>query len=605
MCGIIGHWNAPNIDDSQWANALKRLVHRGPDEDAEFNSDSLRLGIRRLSIIDLTEGVQPVRCESGGVVAVMNGEIYNHVELAADLRARGHTLRSRTDAEVLPHLYEEHGEAFADHLRGMFAIALWDSTQRKLILARDRFGKKPLYYRQPTGDSLAFASELKGLKALLPDASWDMRGQGVYDYLSLGCVPQPDTIYEHTKLVPPATSLCFDGRQIQSRPIQPAPAQPKVGSVRENIRESVRLRLRSDVPVGVFLSGGVDSSIIATEAAREVGDSLRTFTVKVDDPALDESATAAATARALGVRNEVLPLELSPREDLQAIVRHYDQPFADSSALPSWAVARAAAQNVKVVLNGDGGDELFAGYRRHLAAFQLGRVGFVPRFLWKLIAALPAHGRRSRLGFLKRFARGAASTDGRRYLEWSSDLLLETDKQHHWQGGEMRSTEDWVETKMEPGHSPLRQQMQLDRRINLLSDLLVKMDMATMAHSLEARSPLLDQELAAFADGIPDADLLRGGRTKSYLRNAYADVLPRAVLDAPKRGFEAPVARWLAEDWRELLYDSLAPGARVEQFVSRQFLQDLLAGRLAGAHNEPMLRYTLLVLELWLREQEN
>jgi asparagine synthase (glutamine-hydrolysing) len=506
---------------------------------------------------------------------------------------------------VLPHLYEEHGDAFVEHLRGMFAIALWDGRKQRLVLARDRFGKKPLYFRQPSANSLAFASELKALKALLPNAKWSVREQGVYDFLSLGCVPQPETIFQDVQQVPPASVLIFDGGKITTRKFQSGHNGNAHGTVRKHIRESVRLRLRSDVPVGVFLSGGVDSTIVAIEAAKEVGESLRTFTVKMDDPALDESEVAADTARALGVRHEVLPLEISPREDLLSVVRHYDQPFADSSALPSWAVARAAAQHVKVVLNGDGGDELFAGYRRHLAAFQLGRVGCVPRFLWKAVAALPAGGRRSRMGFLRRFARGAGSAAGRRYLEWSNDLLLETDKQRHWRGGAMRSTEEWVAAQMDPGLSPLRQQMHLDCRINLLSDLLVKMDMATMAHSLEARSPLLDQELAEFAAGIPDAELLRGGQTKSFLRNAYADELPAAVLAAPKRGFEAPVARWLAEDWRELLHDSLAPGARAEQFVSRRFLQDLLADRVAGDRNLPMLKYTLLVLELWLREQEN
>jgi asparagine synthase (glutamine-hydrolysing) len=603
MCGIAGY--AGKLDCPRLQDGLNVLNHRGPDEAGLFEQPSIALGIRRLSIIDLTEGVQPVRDESGEVVAVMNGEIYNHVELAEGLRARGHSLRSRTDAEVLPHLYEEHGDAFVEHLRGMFAIALWDGRKQRLVLARDRFGKKPLYFRQPSANSLAFASELKALKALLPNAKWSVREQGVYDFLSLGCVPQPETIFQDVQQVPPASVLIFDGGKITTRKFQSGHNGNAHGTVRKHIRESVRLRLRSDVPVGVFLSGGVDSTIVAIEAAKEVGESLRTFTVKMDDPALDESEVAADTARALGVRHEVLPLEISPREDLLSVVRHYDQPFADSSALPSWAVARAAAQHVKVVLNGDGGDELFAGYRRHLAAFQLGRVGCVPRFLWKAVAALPAGGRRSRMGFLRRFARGAGSAAGRRYLEWSNDLLLETDKQRHWRGGAMRSTEEWVAAQMDPGLSPLRQQMHLDCRINLLSDLLVKMDMATMAHSLEARSPLLDQELAEFAAGIPDAELLRGGQTKSFLRNAYADELPAAVLAAPKRGFEAPVARWLAEDWRELLHDSLAPGARAEQFVSRRFLQDLLADRVAGDRNLPMLKYTLLVLELWLREQEN
>ena len=604
MCGIIGIYGEGVSPDALQAG-LSKLQHRGPDEAGLFEQSPIALGIRRLSIIDLNVGVQPVRNESGEVVAVMNGEIYNHVELAKGLRSRGHSLRSRTDAEVLPHLYEEHGDAFVEHLRGMFAIALWDGRKQRLVLARDRFGKKPLYFRQPSANSLAFASELKALKALLPNAKWSVREQGVYDYLSLGCVPQPETVFENVQQVPPATVLTFDGNKIKTRQFWSNQKSSASGTLREHIRESVRLRLRSDVPVGVFLSGGVDSTIVAIEATKEVGDSLRTFTVKMDDPVLDESAVAVGTARALGVRHEVLPLEISPREDLLSVVRHYDQPFADSSALPSWAVARVAARHVKVVLNGDGGDELFAGYRRHLAAFQLGRVGCVPRFLWKAVAALPAGGRRSRMGFLRRFARGAGSAAGRRYLEWSNDLLLETDKQHHWRGGAMRSTEEWVAAQMDPGLPPLRQQMHLDCRINLLSDLLVKMDMATMAHSLEARSPLLDQELAAFAAGISDAELLRGGQTKSILRKAYADELPATVMAAPKRGFEVPVARWLAKDWRELLHDSLAPGASSEQFVSRRFLQDLLADRLAGDRNMPMLKYTLLVLELWLREHEN
>ena len=319
MCGILGHWNVSGIEESHWAVAMNQLKHRGPDERCEFASDEVRLGIQRLSIIDLTEGVQPVRSESGEVVAVMNGEIYNHVELAKGLRSRGYTLRSRTDAEVLPHLYEEHGDDFVNHLRGMFAIALWDNKKRKLILARDRFGKKPLYFWKPQKNSLAFASELKALKALAPNASWSLREQGVYDFLSLGCVPQPETLYRNVRQVPPSTVLTFDGEQIAERKIHSG-EKPSVGSVQEHIRESVRIRLRSDVPVGVFLSGGVDSTIVAIEAAKEVGESLRTFTVKVDDPALDESKVAANTARELGVQHTVLPLAVSPREDLMSAI---------------------------------------------------------------------------------------------------------------------------------------------------------------------------------------------------------------------------------------------------------------------------------------------
>ena len=585
---------------------MNRLEHRGPDEGGEFAADAVRLGIRRLSIIDLTEGVQPVRDESGEVVAVMNGEIYNHVELAEGLRARGHTLRSRTDAEVLPHLYEEHGDAFVEHLRGMFAIALWDGRKQRLVLARDRFGKKPLYFRQPTGRLAGVCFGVESAEGVVAECERGRCGnRGFMIILSLGCVPQPETIFQDVQQVPPATVLTFDGNKIKTRqfwsnqkPRHPEPCASTFAN-------------RCGCGCGVMCRWGCFCPVAwirrswRSRRRRRWASRCGRSRLKWMIPRWMNRRWRRTPPGHWACEHEVLPLEISPREDLLSVVRHYDQPFADSSALPSWAVARAAARHVKVVLNGDGGDELFAGYRRHLAAFQLGRVGCVPRFLWKAVAALPAGGRRSHLGFLRRFARGAGSSAGRRYLEWSNDLLLETDKQRHWQGGAMRSTEDWVEAQMEPGLSPLRQQMHLDRRINLLSDLLVKIDMATMAHSLEARSPLLDHELAEFAAGIPDAELLRGGQTKSFLRNAYADELPTAVLAAPKRGFEVPVARWLAEDWRELLHDSLAPGARAEQFVSRRFLQDLLADRLAGDRNMPMLKYTLLVLELWLREQEN
>ena len=369
----------------------------------------------------------------------------------------------------------------------------------------------------------------------------------------------------------------------------------------------MRLRLRSDVPVGVFLSGGIDSNVEAYEASRETKGEVETFTVGMSEEGLDESTVARVAAQRYGVRNEILPLEISPERDLMELVRHYDQPFADSSALACWAVARAAAQRVKVVLTGDGGDELFGGYRRHLAAYRLGQMQGVPRWGWHALAKVfPRRQRRSPWGFARRFARGAGSTPGRRYLEWSSDLLLDDDKCTIWQGGEVAATEGWIEAQVEGNASLLRQQMQLDQRVNLLSDLLVKMDMATMAHSLEARSPLLDHELAEYAMGLPDGELIRGGVTKSVLRRAYADVLPMEVLNGKKRGFEVPVEQWLQTEWRELLQDSLgAQEPAAAAYVDRRFLRDLIADRVVGDWNLPMLKYTMLVLELWLREQKN
>ena len=591
------------------ADASGRLKHRGPDESNDFRSKEIFLGIQRLAIVDLTRGVQPVVSEDERVVGVMNGEVYNHLELAARLRDGGHVLRSRTDAEVLPHLYEEYGDRFVEKLRGMFAVALWDTGRDRLVLARDRFGKKPLYYMRRK-DGIVFASEIKALRAMVPNAELRVREQSIYDYLSLGVVPQAETVYEEVAQVPPGCVMVFERGSLETKVYwkpQSSNGRSCAKKVREMVQESVRLRLRSDVPVGVFLSGGIDSNVVAYEAARETKGEVETFTVGMPEEGLDESAVARLAAQRYGVRNEVLPLEISPEQDLVALVRHYDQPFADSSALACWAVARAAAQRLKVVLTGDGGDELFGGYRRHLAAYRLGQMQGVPRWGWRgLEAALPRRQRRSQLGFFRRFARGAGSTPGRRYLEWSSDLLLDDDKRTIWQGGEMATTESWIEAQIEDGASMLRQQMQLDQRVNLLSDLLVKMDMATMAHSLETRSPLLDHELAEYAMGLTDGELLRGGVTKSVLRRAYADLLPTEVLEGKKRGFEVPVERWLQTEWRVLLQDLLgAQEPEAAAYVDRRFLRDLIADRLEGDWNVPMLKYTMLVLELWLREQKS
>ena len=607
MCGIAGTVGCG--DDLDLTQGLQALFNRGPDEIGGKSFEGGQMGIRRLAIVDLTPGVQPVENEDGQVVAVVNGEIYNHVELAEEIRGTGHKLKSRTDAEVVPHLYEEHGEQFVAKLRGMFAVAMWDAGRRRLILARDRFGKKPLYYAQ-TGDGLVFASEIKALRAMMPNDLWRVQDQAIYDFLSLGFIPQPDIVFSGIEQVPPGALVIFDGGKKEIRQYwdtRLVDQKSNATEVRERVAESVGLRLLSDVPVGVFLSGGIDSNVVAYEAAQATDGDIQTYTVQMPDADLDESVVAQAAARAYGVRNELLPLEISPEKDLPAVIRHYDQPFADSSALACWAIARTAAEKLKVVLTGDGGDELFGGYRRHLAAYRLGQMQAVPKCGWRgLSALLPRRRRRSRWGFARRFARGAGAEDGRRYLAWSSDLLMEDDKRTIWNGADVEPTESWIEALIDEDASLLRQQMQLDCQINLLSDLLVKMDMATMAHSLEARSPFLDHELAGYAMGIVDEDLLRGGITKSVLRNAYADVLPAAVLNGAKKGFEVPVEKWLEEEWRELSQDLLgSTEPESAAYIDRKFIRHILEDRLEGDWNVPMLKYTLLVLELWLREQKN
>ncbi|HQT93427.1 MAG TPA: asparagine synthase (glutamine-hydrolyzing) [Thermoanaerobaculaceae bacterium] len=620
MCGIAGVClpDGREVVGSGLAEALLALRHRGPDGEGTFTAPGIALGMRRLAIIDLVTGAQPVFNEDRSVVAVLNGEIYNYVELRESLRQRGHAFATASDTEVLVHLYEDEGEALCSRLRGMFAFAIWDGRARTLLLARDRFGKKPLYVA-PLPGGLAFASELKGLRPLLrgAGAAPRVREQGIYDYLSLGAVPQPDTVYEGVSAVGPGRWLRFDGERIREQAYWRPELEPKTAisyadaqeELRRTVGEAVRLRLRSDVPVGVFLSGGVDSSVVAYEAARHLGGGLRTFTVSVADAEMDEAPVARRTAAALGVENVVLPLHVAPRDEVLAVARHFDQPFADPSAIPSLAVARLAREHVKVVLNGDGGDEVCGGYRRYLAARTLGRIAAVPGarpVLRAVFSRLAAGRRRSAAGLLRRFGRGLALGPGARYLVWTKDLLLDEDKRRVWRGRPQRATEAWVAERLDCNLAAVDAQIAGDIGIELLSSLLVKMDMTTMAASLEGRSPFLDHEVAQFALRLPVAFRVRGARLKAVLRDAYRDRLPREVIEGRKRGFEVPLAAWLDGDLRDLVGDALlAPDARIAAYVEPAFVRAVVEGAAMRERNRAGLVYALLMLELWLRESRS
>ena len=617
MCGIAGIRlpGAVLAGGSRLADALGRMRHRGPDGEGSFREMGIALGMRRLAVIDLVTGDQPVFSEDRNVVAVCNGEIYNYLELRDDLRRRGHRFATNGDTEVLVHLWEDEGEALCARLRGMFAFALWDRAAGRLLLARDRFGKKPLYVAQLPGDGLAFASELNALLPLLRDlgVSPAIRAQGIYDYLSLGMVPQPDTVWEGVRALLPGHRLVLDGRGAREAAYWTPALEPKLAlsyrdaqeELRRRVSEAVRLRLRSDVPIGVFLSGGVDSSAIAYEAARHAGD-LTTFTVSVADAELDEAPVARRTAEALGVVNVVLPLSVAPRDDVLSVARAFGQPFADPSAIPSLAVSRLARQHVTVVLNGDGGDEVCGGYRRYLAAKAMDALGAFPGARRAAGAVLPRLGsvrRRSPAGFAHRFGRGVAAAPGRRYLVWTGDLLVEDEKAMAWRGSAQRPTEEWVEERLVPGLAAVDAQVAAELAINLPSGFLVKMDMATMASSLEGRSPFLDGEVAEFALRLPVSHRVRGRRLKAVLRDAYRGLLPDEVVEGRKRGFEVPLAAWLERDLHGLVHDTLlAPESRVVEYLDPAFVRASFDGTALRERNRAGIAYSLLVLELWLRE---
>lgn len=614
MCGILGGWTDNPLPPEAVAAALEALVHRGPDDSGQYVDPPVVLAMRRLSIIDLEGGHQPISNEDGTIWVISNGEIYNYVELVKDLESQGHTIRTSSDTEVLVHLYEQHGTEMCHHLRGMYAFAIWDSRKRILLVARDRFGQKPLYCTRTADGGLLFASELKGLVPLIrcTGAAVELDPQAIYDYLSLGYVPQPSTVYRGVTTLPPASWMTFDGNHLVTRSYwsleygtHNGVAYPDaLERVRALISESVKLRLRSDVPYGVFLSGGVDSSVVAYEASRYTGSSLRTFTVGTGDPTLDESAIAARTAKVFGVQNTVLPLHIAPLEEIQNLARYFDQPFNDSGAILGLAISRLARQHVTVALSGDGGDEVFGGYRRYMAARIWDRFGWIPgRTIASRLLSHGDPGRRTMLGFGKRLVRGMHLSRGARYLVWTSDMLLEEDKKQHWKGPRMRPTEDWIESVIPPELTAVDTQMYGDHQVNLLSDQLVKSDICTMAASLEGRAPLLDHRVAEFVVGQPSAVRLHRMHRKSLLRDAYRGRIPDEVLDGRKRGFETPMESWLARDLKEVFHDSLgSPEAKMRGFVDDELVDGILNRSVLRDRNWSYLAYGSLLLELWLRE---
>lgn len=616
MCGILGGYYEPRTSLEVIDKSLTKMYHRGPDDSGIFMDGPVFLANRRLSIIDVDGGHQPIKNEDGSVVVVLNGEIYNYIELIKDLCSLGHNFTTKSDTEALVHLWEEYSCEMCSKLRGMFAFAIWDAKNNKLFLARDRFGKKPFYFSVLNETNFIFASELKALKALAESLGeiWTISDQAIYHYLSLGVIPQPYTVYNNARALEPGAWMLFEHGKLTSQHYWKLDYgttvdlgyQETLQKTRSLIKESVRLRLRSDVPIGVFLSGGIDSSIVAYEAAQLTSGSVLSLTVSVPSKAYDESDIACRTSCFLGIKNVVCPVEFDLEADISRTVALYDQPFADASALLTLRVAETAKKYCKVVLTGDGGDELFAGYRRHVAAYYLPRESNLWRSLC-LLNFLFKHAdkkRRSHFGLMLRLMRSIIGTPAERYLRLTSDMLMDTDKRKIWLREPQESTEHSILGNISATLSGLRKQMDCDVRINLLSDLLVKMDMATMASSLEARSPFLDHVLAEFAATLPGNYLVRRFNSKRLLRDAYRAHLPPEVILGKKRGFELPMNSILRNELNSFVSATLgARNSQVSSFVDAKFVKDLLAFNTLRDRNWAQIVYSLLILEIWLRQQ--
>jgi asparagine synthase (glutamine-hydrolysing) len=625
MCGISGIvYSDPRhpVDRALMRRLTTTLAHRGPDADGFLWDAGAALGHRRLSIIDLSTGDQPIYNEDRTKAVVFNGEIYNFRAVRAELEQRGHRFATASDTEVIVHAWEEYGDACVSRLRGMFALAAWDLSRRRLLLARDPVGKKPLYYVHD-GERLLFASELKALLCD-PSVKRSVSLEALDDYLTFGAVPAPRTIYSEVHQLPPAHYLVWEeGRvrlteywDLSYRPAPPRREDEYLEQFGAIFDEAVRLRMISDVPLGAFLSGGVDSSAVVASMAAQSAKPVITTTIAFADEAFNEAPHARAVAQALGTDHTEMVVEAKAAEILPTLVWHLDEPFADSSALPTFYVARAARQRVTVALSGDGGDEVFAGYEWRYGLNMLeARVrraipGPVRRgLLGPLSTVWPKADRLPRPLRWKFFLRNVGLDAEEAYFHDMS-VFTPLEKRSLW-SDEMRRTLNGYDPfpafrrhfdrVREAEH--LNRLLYVDLKTWLANDILVKMDRMAMASSLEVRSPLLDQKVIEFAAGLPtDLKLHRG--TSKYLLKRHAERrVPASAIHRPKMGFSIPLAAWLRGGLRDMAEDLLlSDRARGRGYFDPGSIRAMWTRHQAGRQDHCHQLWALMMLELWHRQ---
>ena len=583
MCGIAGVYHR-DLDRGCSPELLERMVsvlqHRGPDDQGLYLDGGIALGARRLEIIDAAGAAQPLFNEDRTIAVVFNGEIYNFRELRAELAARGHRFSTVGDGEVIAHAYEEYGAGCVERLRGMFALAVWDQRRRELLLARDRVGIKPLYYHWD-GRRLLFASEIKSILQD-PTVSRAIDPLALDDYLTLHYIPAPKSIFTSIRKLPPAHLLRVSTAGLHAQEywdIAFAPGPPQsdadaVAELRWRLREVVSSHLISDAPVGVFLSGGVDSSALAATMA-ELAGPIETVSMGFADRELNELHFSETVAGLCGARARSAVLEAGDVDILDALAWAYDEPFADSSMVPTWHLSRLARERLKVCLAGDGGDELFAGY---------------PRF-----------------GRFVRLSEGDPRAAEREYFYRKTVKMPSLRRMYgSWLGGAVADYDPF--SVFEPHFArardldPLSRVQYVEIKTYLVGDLLTKVDRASMAHGLEVRVPFLDHELIEYAARLPSAQKLRDGVDKFLLKEALRDRLPAKVLDRPKMGFSMPLARWLREDLSGLFERrALAEAMVLPELFDLEPIRQWWSEHRAGSHDHSRLLWSLLVLESWGR----
>lgn len=634
MCGIAGAiwWDtAKSISLETLQRMTTSLQHRGPDADGHYfwpntgdraaSSPGVALGHRRLSIIDVAGSAQPLGNEDDSIQIVFNGEIYNYRELRTQLLAAGHTFRTDGDTEVIVHLYEQHGLDFVQHLRGMFALAIWDSRERRLVLVRDRLGKKPLYFRKEDG-RLLFGSELKALLQV-PGVPRQLNHQAVLQFLTLQYVPHPDCILEGFSKLPPASiGVLQNGdwsvRSYWSPPFdQPELSRRRVedwsDELRESLTEAVRLRLRSDVPLGAFLSGGVDSTVICGVMQSQLDRPVETFSIGFPVAAFDERAYAREASAFLGTNHHEAVVTPDALGILPKLIWHYDEPFGDSSAIPTMYLAQMTREHVTVALTGDAGDELFCGYDRYRAARVTGFSDYVPRSLRRLmssvVARIPASTEhRSFRRRLKRLMESLAQDPERRYLNWITifnasrlEWLLTPELQ------KLAALRDPAECIFEayrkfPSRDFITRTTATDVQTYLPCDILTKVDIASMAASLECRCPFLDHKVVELAARMPIEVKQTLRQSKKVLVETFRDKIPASIQNRPKMGFGVPIDHWFRNELKPLLFEVLLSDRCLNRgLLNPSSVRMLVDEHTSGRMNHAYRLWNLLCLELWQR----
>lgn len=615
MCGIAGIASLQErpLPDAPIAEAMCQLiVHRGPDDQGIYADRQAQIGMRRLSIIDLAGGHQPIHNEDKSIWIVFNGEIYNFKELRRELQQCGHSFYTNSDTECIVHAYEQYGDQCFSKLRGMFGIAILDLARNRLVLARDRLGKKPLYYTRTTDGYLAFASELKSMFAV-PGFAPTVSKSATREYFSLGYVPAPGTIYDDVLKLPPAHYLVFERGTVATQRYWKLDFRPKWQDdeatlsrrLREHLDEAVRLRLVSDVPFGAFLSGGIDSSVVAALMARHLSSPVKTFTIGFNEDAFNEIPDARRIAEHIGAEHHELVVTPDAIGMVEDLAWYCDEPFGDASSIPTFIVSRMAVAHVKMVLSGDGGDEGFAGYERYRKYMQLRKMARLSLGMAGPALSLAGTAAGGSLGIrLQRIADRMALPYPERYL---SGVALSTAADvNPLLSADVAGLDPYARIRDHFGRTDIDEEMERilsgDMDTYLVDDILVKVDRMTMANSLEARAPLLDHVLLEFCARLP-FPLKNNGRVGKYLlKKVAADLLPAECLQKRKQGFGIPLAKWFRADLKPLMLDLLADRSfRQRGIFNVEGVRACYERHLSGLQDFSELLWLVLTYEMWAR----